>query len=259
ERYQFFVKLDQPVADYTIRVAAVVLPQIISGHAILSYTTTGSTGYGQVKTSVLPAPKTPYIDYAGTIINGGTDLVTARLAPYPNTPPPQGKASLTLRMNVTRTDEFGWVLNGEDESTTANLGLRLIWPTGNTWAPPADDFLPLLFQPTQMNKMDSRIYFSYKNGSVVDLIFTVTAGNPALHPPHPLHKHGMKAWHLGSGTGDFPYASISDAVAAKYTGINMVNPPLRDDFVTTGSALLIPSAARRHLRKGLVGGTVGSE
>ncbi|KAG9088810.1 hypothetical protein FRC07_012470, partial [Ceratobasidium sp. 392] len=111
ERYQFFVKLDQPVADYTIRVAAVVLPQIISGHAILSYTTTGSTGYGQVKTSVLPTPKTPYIDYAGSIVNGGTDLVTAKLAPYPNTPPPQGKADVTLRLNVTRTDEFGWVLN----------------------------------------------------------------------------------------------------------------------------------------------------
>ncbi|KAF8600502.1 hypothetical protein BDV93DRAFT_608649 [Ceratobasidium sp. AG-I] len=112
ERYQFFVKLDQPVADYTIRVAAVVLPQLISGYGILSYTTNGTTGNGFVQTSTLPGAKTPYIDYAGTIINGGTDLVTAKLAPFPNTPPPQGNPSLTLRMNVTRTDEFGWVLNG---------------------------------------------------------------------------------------------------------------------------------------------------
>ncbi|KAG8742441.1 hypothetical protein FRC10_001408 [Ceratobasidium sp. 414] len=222
ERYQFFVKLDQPVADYTIRVAAVVLPQLISGYAVLSYTTTGSTGNGLVQTSVLPTPKTPYIDYAGTIMNGGTDLVTAQLAPYPNAPPPQGNSTLTLHMNVARTNEFSWVLNG------------------NTWTPPAEDSAPLLFQPAQVAALDQQVYFSYKNGSVVDIIFTVTAGNPALHPPHPLHKHGMKAWHLaepalggqGSGTGEFPYASISDAVAAGYPAINMKNPPLRDDFVT---------------------------
>jgi hypothetical protein len=35
----------------------------------------------------------------------------------------------------------------------------------------------------------------------------------------------------GSRTGDFPYATVSDAVATGYLGINMKNPPLRDDFV----------------------------
>jgi hypothetical protein len=54
-----------------------------------------------------------YIDYAGGIINGGIDLVTANLAPYPANPPPQGKADLTLSLNVTRTSEFGWVLDGK--------------------------------------------------------------------------------------------------------------------------------------------------
>ncbi|KAG8704056.1 hypothetical protein FRC08_002481 [Ceratobasidium sp. 394] len=217
ERYQFFVKLDQPIADYTIRVAAVVLPQLISGHAILSYRTDCSTGNGLVRAYKLPTPKTPYINYAGTIINGGTDLVTAQLAPYPNTPPPQGNASLTLNLDVARTSEFAWALNG------------------NTWTPPPDGFVPLLFQPAQIAALDKKVYFSYKNGSVVDIIFTVTAGNPAIHPPHPLHKHGLKAWHLGAGAGEFPYLSISEAVAAGYPGINMKNPPLRDDFVTPPS------------------------
>lgn len=59
ERYQFFVKLDQPVGDYVIRVAAVVLPQILSGYSILSYTTTGTTGSGLVTATTLPAAKTP--------------------------------------------------------------------------------------------------------------------------------------------------------------------------------------------------------
>ncbi|ELU39341.1 conidial pigment biosynthesis oxidase Arb2/brown2 [Rhizoctonia solani AG-1 IA] len=78
ERYQFFVKLDQTPGDYIIRTAAVVLPQLINGYAILSYTSTGTTGAGLVSATTLPATKTPYIDYAGGIINGGVDLITAR-------------------------------------------------------------------------------------------------------------------------------------------------------------------------------------
>ncbi|KAJ1302187.1 hypothetical protein OPQ81_001014 [Rhizoctonia solani] len=214
ERYQFFVKLDQPVGDYVIRTAAVVLPQLISGYAILSYVNSGKTGAGIVEKYTLPAAKNPYIDYAGNIINGGFDLVQANMAPFPAYAPPQGKADVTLALNVTRSSEFGWVLNG------------------NSWHEPADDFTPLLFQPGQIASLDDKVYFSYPNGSVVDIIFTVTAGNPAMHPPHPMHKHGIKAWFLGSGDGAFPYASIQEAVNAGYKGINIKNPPLRDDFVT---------------------------
>ncbi|EUC55030.1 multicopper oxidase [Rhizoctonia solani AG-3 Rhs1AP] len=214
ERYQFFVKLDQAPGDYTIRVAANVLPQILTGYSILSYTRTGATGAGLISRTTLPAAKKPYINYAGGVINGGVDLDTSKMAPYPANPPPQGKADLTLALNVTRTGEFGWVLNG------------------NTWNQPADDFTPLLFQPSEIASLDPKVYFSYKNGTLVDLIFTVTAGNPAAHPPHPMHKHGVKAWLLGSGTGAFPYATIDEAVQAGYSGINVKNPPLRDDFPT---------------------------
>ncbi|KDN48350.1 hypothetical protein RSAG8_02942, partial [Rhizoctonia solani AG-8 WAC10335] len=214
ERYQFFVKLDQPVGDYVIRTAAVVLPQLISGYSILSYVNSGKTGAGVVEKYTLPAAKNPHIDYAGNIINGGYDLLQAKLAPFPSNPPPQGKADVTIPLNVTRSGEFGWVLNG------------------NSWHEPSDEFTPLLFQPAQIASLDSSVYFSYPNGSIVDLIFTVTAGNPAMHPPHPMHKHGIKAWFLGSGDGPFPYASIQDAVDADYKDINIRNPPLRDDFVT---------------------------
>ncbi|KEP48467.1 multicopper oxidase [Rhizoctonia solani 123E] len=217
ERYQFFVKLDQTPGDYLIRTAAVAMPQLINGYAILSYTSTGTTGAGLVSTTTLPAAKTPYIDYAGGITNGGVDLITANMAPYPANPPPQGKADLTLALNVTRTGEFGWVLNG------------------NPWSQPADDFTPLLFQPSEIATLDPKVYFSYPNGTLVDIIFTVTAGNPATHPSHPMHKHGVKAWLLGSGTGAFPYATIDAAVSAGYSGINIKNPPLRDDFPTPGA------------------------
>ncbi|CAE6433168.1 unnamed protein product [Rhizoctonia solani] len=157
ERYQFFVKLDQP-----------------RGYSILSYVDSGKTCTGVFEKHALPAAKNPYINYAGNI-NDGVDLVQANLAPFPNYPPPQGEADVTIPLNVTRTSEFGWVLNG------------------NSWHEPTDDFTPLLFQPGQMAALDPSVYFSYPTGSVVDLIFTVTAGNPAMHPPHPMHKHGIKA------------------------------------------------------------------
>ncbi|KAG8765534.1 hypothetical protein FRC12_007445 [Ceratobasidium sp. 428] len=208
ERYQFFVKLDQTPGDYMIRTAAVVLPQILTGYSIMSYNT------AKADPTKLPASKSPWIDYAGNIINGGTDLVQANLAPYPANPPPQGKADKTLVLNVTRTGEFGWVMNGD------------------TWYELPDNATPLLFQPSQVSALDSKVYLSYPNNSLVDVIFTVTAGNPAVHPPHPMHKHGLKGWMLGSGTGAFPYATIQDAVNAGYKGINVKNPPYRDDFVT---------------------------
>ncbi|CAE6439036.1 unnamed protein product [Rhizoctonia solani] len=200
ERYQFFVKLDQTPGDYRIRTAAVVLPQLITGYSILHYADV--TGAGLIEAKTLPASKNPWIDYAGNIINGGTDLVMNNLSPFPALPPPQGKADVTIPLNVTRSGEFGWVLNGK------------------------------LSLPDQFASLDKGTYFTYPNSSVVDLIFTVTAGNPAMHPPHPMHKHGVKAWFLGSGDGVFPYASIKEAVDAGYKGINIQNPPYRDDFVT---------------------------
>ncbi|CUA73120.1 Laccase-1 [Rhizoctonia solani] len=142
-------------------------PQLTS-YLILHYA--DQTGPGLVEMKTLPASKNLWIDYAGNIINGGTNLVQANLSPFPDNAPPQGKADVTLLLNP--------------------------------------------------------------NGGVVDVIFTTTAGNPAMHPPHPMHKHGVKAWFLGSGEGKFPYASIKDAVDTGYKGINMKNPPLRDDFVT---------------------------
>ncbi|KAG8744969.1 hypothetical protein FRC12_014685 [Ceratobasidium sp. 428] len=208
ERYQFFVKLDQAPGDYLIRAAAVVLPQIMTGYSILSYNTP------KADPTKLPAAKKPWIDYAGNIINGGSDLVVGNLSPYPPTPPPQGKADRTLLLNVTRSEEFGWVMNG------------------NKWHELPDNTTPLLLNPSAINSLDPKVYFSHKNGTLIDIIMQVTAGNPAAHPPHPMHKHGVKAWLLGSGTGAFPYKTVQDAVNAGYKGINIVNPPYRDDFVT---------------------------
>ncbi|KAF8755628.1 multicopper oxidase family [Rhizoctonia solani] len=107
----------------------------------------------------------------------------------------EGPADRTIRLNVERPEEMEWTLNAF-----------------RTW----------IIGPIS----------SYPYGTLVDVIMVINAGNPALHPPHPMHKHSNKAWFLGSGTGDFPYETIYDAIQANYTNINIVNPPYRDDFVT---------------------------
>ncbi|KAG8704109.1 hypothetical protein FRC08_002443 [Ceratobasidium sp. 394] len=214
ERYSFFVKLDQPVDDYTVRVAAAVVPQMQSGFGVLSYTTKGTTTASGPKVKTTPTAKKPYIDYVGNILNNGTDLAPHALAPYPANPPPRGPADRTIRLNVERPEEMEWTMNGVP------------------WEELSDKTTPLLFNPSEIARLDNKTYFSYPQGSLVDVIMVITAGNPALHPPHPMHKHSNKAWYLGSGTGDFPYDTIDDAVQANYTGINIVNPPFRDDFVT---------------------------
>ena len=114
------------------------------------------------------------------------DLVQANLAPYPDYAPPQGKADLTLAMNVTRTGEFGWVLNGQCQVHLLALPSNSICILGNSWHEPEDNTVPLLFQPSAIATMDPKVYFSYPNNTLVDVIFTVTAGNPAIHPPHPV-------------------------------------------------------------------------
>ncbi|KAG9077165.1 hypothetical protein FS749_010973, partial [Ceratobasidium sp. UAMH 11750] len=77
ERFQFLIKLDKPAKDYTIRVAAAVLPQKLSGFGVLQYDS--SVGYptkrgvpaidapSKVKRTVYstPHPKNPFIDYGG--------------------------------------------------------------------------------------------------------------------------------------------------------------------------------------------------
>lgn len=42
---------------------------------------------------------------------------------------------------------------------------------------------------------------------------------------HPIHLHGHKFWVLGSGSGQFPHASVD---AAPSSMINLHNPPYRD-------------------------------
>lgn len=59
---------------------------------------------------------------------------------------------------------------------------------GVPWHELNDTTTPLLFNPSEIAHLDNQTYFSYPYGSLVDVIMVITAGNPALHPPHPMRE-----------------------------------------------------------------------
>ncbi|KAG8700117.1 hypothetical protein FRC08_004918 [Ceratobasidium sp. 394] len=228
ERFQFLIKLDKPAKDYTIRVAAAVLPQKLSGFGVLQYDS--SVPYptkrgvpaidapSKVKRTVYstPHPKNPFIDYGGNAIGSARELDPRNIKPYPANPPPKPAANqiVTVRLNAERVSELGWMLNNR------------------SWAETPDSAVPLLFDLNQVKSVDPALKFTTLDEQYVDVIMVITSGNPSLHPPHPIHKHGVKGWFLGWGSGGFPYKTVAEAAAAGLPGLNLVNPQYRDTFVT---------------------------
>ena len=68
--------------------------------------------------------------------------------------------------------------------------------------------------------------------TVVDLILQ---SNPA-NPRHPVHKHSTPAYIIGQGLGAFNWSSVSEAIVASPTSFNLVDPPLRDGFLTAATS-----------------------
>jgi len=64
--------------------------------------------------------------------------------------------------------------------------------------------------------------------SVVDIVLQSDPKTPA----HPVHKHGTPAYIIGQGSGAFNWSSVAEAIAASPTSFNLIDPPLRDGFLT---------------------------
>lgn len=225
ERFQILVPLDQRPDDYAIRVAVNALPQYMSGYAVLSY----NKGV-KIFTSP-PLAKNAFIDYGGNAIKGSGAVLLdpSSLHPFPAVSPPFGPADVTIRLTLERTNARTWTLNG----------VPLV--------PLPDEFKPLLFNPFGVAQLDPAVYTSFRNGSVVDIIMEMKVLGPGAHPPHPVHKHNVKAFFLGSGTGEFPAPTIWEAFQNRTEGLNLIDPPLRDSFNTPATPSGSTWAAIRFL------------
>ncbi|KAG5913418.1 hypothetical protein E4U42_001188 [Claviceps africana] len=51
-------------------------------------------------------------------------------------------------------------------------------------------------------------------------------------PAHPIHKHGVKMFVLGSGFGPFRWASVEEAAREEPARFNLVDPPRRDGVLS---------------------------
>ncbi|KDQ08359.1 hypothetical protein BOTBODRAFT_191846 [Botryobasidium botryosum FD-172 SS1] len=217
ERYQVMIKLDQPAADYTIRIAADGLPQYISGYAVLSYT----KSCDDVVTS-LPPDVNPAMAYGGLILNNATTLNPLSLQPYPASLAPPQEATHTFFLDINRTSSLTWALD-----KTSYLPFHELQS-------------PVLFAPQDAAaELDPTLLFSYPLGSVIDLVLQSAVGDP----PHPVHKHKHNAWIIGYGTVPFTWDSVASAIKEQPSLFNLVNPPLRDGFntppATTSAAFLV--------------------
>lgn len=108
ERFEVLVRLDSPSADYTIRVAADLGVQFLSGYAVLSYERDGAP----TQFTSPPADVDPAIDYGGFVASGKTLLSPLSLKPWPPSPPPQ-TSNQTFKFLLGGFNATAWALNVE--------------------------------------------------------------------------------------------------------------------------------------------------
>ncbi|KIW88693.1 uncharacterized protein Z519_10739 [Cladophialophora bantiana CBS 173.52] len=209
DRYSVLIELNQPPAQYSIRVANNGLNQVLSGFAVLNYK--GSVGPASEDPNALAA-----MNFAGVNL---TTLVTFNdnlASPYPPSAPAP-TADVTYQMNIKKLGQpagaYQWTLSGV-----------------NAFAPELEDQTPLLFEDPA-NVQASDLILKTNSGQWVDLIIK-TQG--PLAQPHPMHKHSNKAYVLGKGIGNWTWNTVAEAAAALPAGtFNFANPPLRDGYTTT--------------------------
>ena len=224
DRYSVLVK-PHKAGDFRIRAGAVSAPQIIEGHAILSVKD-GSSSF--------PGPAVALSDKSHVSIGGvprSEDVVffdqsTAR--PFPASPiPARADDFFLLRMNL---DGGSW-----------------LWAMNSTRFMPSSidmaEQLPVLFDPKPAGSTDTNTTISTRNGTWVDLVLLADA---FPMPPHPIHKHGVKMYQIGSGVGPFEWDSVNEAIQERPELFNLVDPPKRDAFASPPTEMDVAWIAVRY-------------
>ncbi|KAF3006914.1 hypothetical protein E8E13_011206 [Curvularia kusanoi] len=228
DRYSVFVELTNPGKknDFGIRVASLALAQLIDTTALFTYTTDKKTGGGYkpphgpyTNSTSLGLTSTPYTNRAGQPISQNTTVLDhASTSPFPpKFPQPAPEPAQTFfltTMNVQNS--YTWALNATPFNHIA-----------------LDNAEPILYSAPTLQSGDGNITIVTKNNTWVDLVFLVP--NPQ-QPPHPIHKHGDRGFILGAGEGNFTWPDVASAAAERPELFNLVNPSLRDGFVTPPTA-----------------------
>ncbi|KAL4954012.1 laccase-1 [Aspergillus filifer] len=221
-RYAVMVKLDQTPGDYAIRVAVNGGDQVISAFGILRYNNQDQRSGETPRASIGPHTQ-GYMNYGGQ--NTSADIrqlrFTENLPAFDvPPPPPSSEVSQTLRTGMTRVNNsYSWSLGNEV-----------------LYEPEITASTPLLFEEDPLNVIDPKYALTTENGTWVDIILEILGNeHDPIHPPHPIHKHGNRAYILGTGDGSFNWTSVAEAEVARpdlFVDYANGEAALRDTFVT---------------------------
>ncbi|KXJ90373.1 multicopper oxidase-domain-containing protein [Microdochium bolleyi] len=217
QRYTVLAHFVTPKA-YKLRISSVIDPQIMYGHATIDYKVEGQ--------EQSPSPSVPFINERG--MNLTADIIVfdgmRNAIPFP-----AGKNVPSASVDATYKVTMGF---GASISEFIFNGTARPEPD-----PGAPNHVPLLFDP-QPGLQDNHTITVASSSSWVDYIIQVTPGQP----PHPIHVHGRHFYVLGAGQGAFTWDTVDAAAKELPPGtINLVNPQLRDTFVTPASSLTAPA------------------
>jgi FtsP/CotA-like multicopper oxidase with cupredoxin domain len=234
-RYSAMIKLDQTPGDYAIRITDNGGDQIISGYAILSY-----RGAAEEAPEALLGPTTKgYIDYGGHNTSASVRYLNFTMnMPAFNVPLPPKSADLILKTHMTRVNSsYQWSLG-----------------QGALYQPEITADTPLIFEKQPLDVLGKEYRLETLNDTWVDIIIQVVS-DPVMdpiHPPHPIHKHGDRAYIIGDGMGVFNWSSVDEGIRERPDLFYLDKPQFRDTFTTnTLTAALDPGvwmAIRYHVR-----------
>ncbi|KAJ9634649.1 hypothetical protein H2199_008934 [Coniosporium tulheliwenetii] len=160
----------------------------------------------------------------------------------------EGQAIVSYNVEATNDTNLGnvrfdeastWMLaNGSAKLNASELDVTLLAAhrdMGGGWLSYLEPERPILYGNAS-DGWNANTTYHLPSNSTVDIIMNIA--NDSLDVMgHPMHLHGHKFWHLGSGNGTFPYGSVLDAPQSL---INLGNPPYRDtiDLPPSGWAVI---------------------
>jgi FtsP/CotA-like multicopper oxidase with cupredoxin domain len=215
DRISVFVK-PKVAGAFKIRVHGATPPQMMTGHAILSVDGVRPRDTETFVSARVPNfDSSPHITLVGGPINSNVKFLHYNEITQFNAEGIPARADAFFLFNMAAESSWLWAMN------TTRLDPHSIDTA----------VLPALFAP-DLDETDNPVFASTLNNTWVDLVFVAST---VPMPPHPIHKHGNKMWHIGSGVGDFTWNSVNEAIAARPELFNLVNPPKLDAVMTPGA------------------------
>ncbi|KAI9375833.1 laccase-1 [Aspergillus egyptiacus] len=217
-RYSVMVKLDQTPGDYTLRVADNGGDQVMSGYAVLTYTN-APEDCSSVPEAQLGPHTAGYMNYGGMNTSASVRqlLFTENLPAFGVPPPPPStEVAKTLRTAMTRiNNSYSW-----------SLGSDVLYE------PEITSDTPLIFESDPFSVIADKYVLTAPSNSWVDIVLEIVANeHDPIHPPHPIHKHGNRAYIIGHGSGKFMWENVHQAETERPDLFYADRAAYRDTFV----------------------------